>query len=187
MPGQVVQHWPHILLCGLVGIFGFVDAGAFTLLPVEHMNHQWWRLLTGHLVHTNVPHLLMNLLGFTLICLAFPNTLSWKERILVLLFLMLSIGSCITLFDQFEYFGLSGVVHGYTVYLLLRFWQANKTLYSALLILISLKVISENLGLLDTSHTADLIKAPVATSSHLYGLFSGLFTAFSRKIAKKEA
>lgn len=175
---SIQKHWPDALIVVSVILFGMVDTAFFSLLPHEQLHHQWWRLITGHLVHTNFAHLLMNLAGFVLVSIGFGHKLDWNERLCVLVFLMLGVGGCITNLELYEYLGLSGVLHGYALYLLLRCWAEQPITYSILACLLSVKVISETLGLTDTASTQALIQAPIATASHLYGLLTGVLAFF---------
>src|SRR4051812_40925481 len=48
-------------------------------------NGEYWRLLTGHLVHASTAHLLLNVIGVGLIAGLFPRDYSPRQWLLILL------------------------------------------------------------------------------------------------------
>ena len=137
-----------------------------------------WRLITGHLLHTNAAHLGLNLLGFGLLWALHgeyysPTSITW--------FLFLSAlltSGCLFLFSPhiIWYVGLSGVLHGLFVWGAC-FDIARKEQTGWLLIAgVTIKIGYEQL-VGDTQGIADLIGASVAIDAHLYGAISGLIIA----------
>lgn len=170
---SLINHWPHAVVIVLVLVLSLFNGNHFSLPVLSELHNQWWGIFTGHLVHTNHFHLAMNLAGFILLVLCFPPAKA-QERALVLIGLCCLVSACILMYGHFTYFGLSGVLHGYAAYWLLRFRHLNQALYGVCLLGLVFKVFAENTGVLDTQQTATLIEAPVAVSSHLYGALSGL-------------
>lgn len=75
---------------------------------------QWWRLLTGNLVHLGAWHTFLNGLGvlvFVLLCPVTWGMAGWLWR-LVVLGLGMSLGLLIAVPSLQGYVGLSGVIHG---------------------------------------------------------------------------
>ncbi len=131
---------------------------------------QWWRVLTGHLVHASIAHTLLNVAGLVLIALLFPEPIPlwrWAWRLLVI-----SLGiSALMLWllpDLGWYVGLSGTLHGLFV---LGFWwlfrQGDKLAPLLLIVLIS-KLIWEHFNGPITSNE-ELVGAPVLVEAHSYG------------------
>ncbi len=155
----------------------------FAMLPFDQMHDQWWRLLTGHFIHTNVYHLMLNLAGLLLVYLSFMGQIKWQESALVILILCLSISICLGIRDHIVYYGFSGVLHGYLAYLLLRHFSISPKLHLAVVCGLILKVVLESFSLLSsTEATAALIDAPVATQSHAYGILTGLCLSMILKV-----
>ena len=155
------------------------DKKTFAMLPFSHLNHEYWRVITGHLVHTNLQHCILNLTGLGFIYYAFVTQINWKESFSILIILMLGISLCLGLFDKMYYYGFSAVLHGYLAFLLIRYWSAAPIMHSGLLLTVITKVVLENTGNLSSVETTSaLIDAPVATQSHAYGLIIGLLSGF---------
>ncbi|MBT8131182.1 MAG: rhombosortase [Gammaproteobacteria bacterium] len=75
---------------------------------------QWWRLLSGHLVHLGWQHLLLNLTGLVLVMMLFPREYrAWQWSIILLASIFgTSAGFLLFRPDLVWYVGLSGVLHG---------------------------------------------------------------------------
>ena len=136
---------------------------------------QWWRLLSGHLVHTNSWHLLMNLAGFILILLLHGMYYSGRSLIALLIAGNLLIGLALFWFspDIQIYLGLSGFLHALLVCGCLIDIQRNWS--SGWLILAATfgKVLWEQYRGA-SQDVAALIGAEVAIDAHLYGALAGL-------------
>lgn len=169
------HHWMNGVLCLLM-------LGLSIGLPQERlwldqhltMNGQWWRLLTGHLVHSNSTHLLMNLSVFLLVIFCFENIGSWIKNTLVIVFISLGLSFYLLSFTDHHYLGFSGTLHGYLVYCLISDLTANQKANGFMLGLIALKLLTETLNIpIDGGLTASLIGTPIAYSSHLMGACLG--------------
>ena len=151
------------------------------MVPFTDINNQWWRVITGHLTHTNTNHLLMNAAGFIIICAAFARETRWLESLIVISCICLMSSLCLGLFTDIHYFGLSSLLHGYLLYFLIAHWRTSPKLHSLFIIAIILKVIGETTQFIDTQETATLIGAKVAVESHLYGGIAGLILSLLKK------
>lgn len=134
-----------------------------------------WRLLSGHLLHSNVYHLLMNLSGLFIMMLLhapLPKRLAFGWQLLIL---SLTTGVCLWLFaSQIDlYVGLSGVLHGILCFgAVLDIRQGYR---SGLLILVGVAVklaLEQFYG--PDAELAAKIAAEVAIDAHLYGAISGV-------------
>lgn len=146
---------------------------------VQH-RHEWWRLVSGHWVHTNTPHLLMNLSGLWLLLGLYRHAPSRPSAPhLMAVILALSAWTGLLLHTSFPavspYQGLSGVWHGLAVWMALRDWHAHRNQVSlALGALLLLKLGAEQASLLTLAPTSQWIGARVAIEGHLCGALGGL-------------
>jgi rhomboid family GlyGly-CTERM serine protease len=135
---------------------------------------QWWRLITGHFLHTNTTHLLLNTAGLALLWALHGHY--YKMPRYLIIFLVLCLGTAIGLyfFDQQMqwYVGLSGVLHG--LFIIGAYFDIQNSFKSGWLMLIGvwLKVIHEQIfGA--SEEVAELIAANVAVDAHLFGTITG--------------
>jgi rhomboid family GlyGly-CTERM serine protease len=157
----------HLLQAKLQPIFEFDRSAIY--------DGQWWRLLTGHLFHTNTWHLLMNLGGYVLIMLLHGAYYSNRRFLLNLLLGNLLIALALLGWspDISLYVGLSGWLHALLVcgccIDIERHWS------SGWLILFAVfgKVLWEQWQGA-SAEVVTLIGADVATDAHLYGAIVGL-------------
>ncbi len=147
------------------------------------MNHQYWRLISAHIFHTNDAHLLLNALALVLLWSIHGQYYSLKQYLALFVFSALTISCGIFIFDpkMLEYVGLSGVLHALFV------WGACKDIASQektgylLLIGATVKIAHEQFfGA--SAEIADLIDANVAINAHLFGAIAGLFYYFTAVI-----
>ena len=135
---------------------------------------QWWRLITGHFLHTNTVHLLLNTVGLTLLW-ALHGYYYNIARYLIQFF-ALCLGTSISLYLFSEqmgwYVGLSGVLHG--LFVIGAYFDIKQKIKTGWLMFIGvwLKVIHEQFfGA--SEEVAQLIAANVAIDAHLYGTMTG--------------
>jgi len=136
---------------------------------------QYWRVVTGHLFHTNFAHLILNTLAIVLLWALHGRFYSIKNYSLLFIFSCLMISAAIYIFspEMNQYVGLSGVLHAFFVWGALKDIQyLDKTGY-LLLIGVVIKVAHEQFfGASDD--IASLINASVAIEAHLWGVVSGI-------------
>jgi rhomboid family GlyGly-CTERM serine protease len=133
---------------------------------------QYWRLLTGHLVHGSVQHLLLNGVGLGLIAALFPREYTVRGWLLILGSSVVAIDLGFVLLEpQLQwYVGFSGVLHGALAAGALGWWRhESKRLALALTAVLAGKLAWEQWqGALPFS--GDL---PVVVDAHLYGAIGG--------------
>ncbi len=142
---------------------------------------QLWRLLTGHLVHSNNIHLLLNMCALALVLMLFDklvNNKQWLALILVSAIIQ-SIAFYYLLPQVQSYVGLSGVIHSLYVFGAVRLLAQPKerSLACLLLALVTLKLLTENVGH-GISVTEQMIASHVLVEAHLYGAVIGLVSIF---------
>ena len=141
-------------------------------------NGEYWRLITGHFIHLNNTHLLLNMLGVGLVLMLFDNVLAiwqWFVFLLASAFII-SLLIYLNLPQVQAYVGLSGVIH--TIYVLGTLQLLNqpkeRNFAIILMLMVTLKLLTENVGQ-GISFTADMIGGRVLYQAHLYGALAGLF------------
>jgi rhomboid family GlyGly-CTERM serine protease len=139
---------------------------------------QLWRLFTGHLLHSNAYHFVMNVAGLLLLWIIHGHFYTPKNT--AFLFLISSLFISIALYyfspDMQRYVGLSGILHTLFIFgVMLEVRQKDKVAYF-LFIGVWLKTANEQLFGAN-EELALLIKAQVAVDAHLWGTVIGfIFT-----------
>jgi rhomboid family GlyGly-CTERM serine protease len=134
---------------------------------------EWWRYVTGHFLHTNSYHLLLNVAGLGLLWALHGFYYQYKSIIWVIL-LCIGTSSGIYFFSKnlVWYVGLSGMLHG--LFIIGAYFDVTKKMKTGWLLLIAVwvKVIYEQyVG--PSQEIAELIGANVAIDAHLYGTITG--------------
>ncbi|MBX2858868.1 MAG: rhombosortase [Cellvibrionaceae bacterium] len=139
-------------------------------------NWQFWRLFTGHLVHTNLWHGLLNISALAIALYLFGNSESVKKYLFNIIFLCLSISISLYLFEPWlaNYVGFSGVLYGIFALYLIKTLQQKPLLNTALFIGLSWKVISQQMPDFDTNYLRSTIQAKVIVEAHCYGYLCGI-------------
>jgi rhomboid family GlyGly-CTERM serine protease len=174
---------PAVLLLALLAV-GVAGSDARLALRYEResvLQGEVWRLLTGHLVHADVSHLIWNLLGTLLIWALFAGEFTTAGWIAV----MLASTAAIDLgFLALEpglawYVGLSGVLHGLMAAgLVAALSRRRDALTVTVALLFVAKLAWEHLqGPLP--FTAETLAVPVVHEAHSYGAIGGALCALA--------
>jgi rhomboid family GlyGly-CTERM serine protease len=136
---------------------------------------EYWRLVTGHLVHASVTHLALNLAGLGLLAALFPRHYSWGG------WLWIAAASTAAIDIGFVwnepqltwYVGLSGVLHGALAAGAIAWWRFESKALAMLLTLVLVgKLAWEQIhGALPLSGDMSVI-----VDAHLYGAIGGAIT-----------
>jgi len=167
--------WLVGLLAAVLVLLWFTGESGRELLRYERaavLQGQYWRLLTGHLVHGSGQHLLLNAVGLGLIAALFPREYSLRGWLLILASSVVTIDLGFVLLEpQLQwYVGLSGVLHGALAAGALGWWRhESRGLALALSgVLIGKLAWEQWHGALPLS--GDI---PVVVEAHLYGAIGG--------------
>ncbi|GAA4873335.1 rhombosortase [Ferrimonas pelagia] len=137
---------------------------------------QWWRMWTGHLLHSNTHHLLLNLAGLAAIfALHQPHYRTLPMLTLsVLLMGLISLGIWWGVPGIERYVGLSALLHGLFTWGALqdirRGWRSGWLLLLGVIAKVGWEQFSGG-----SESTSALIDARIAVESHLLGVVSALF------------
>lgn len=139
---------------------------------------EWWRLLSGHLVHLGWAHAVMNVAALWLVIGLFGRDSS-PFRLGVLLLvpaLAVDAGLWFAVPGLQWYVGLSGILHGLLAGLLLLEFARGERRYFWLIFLVSVKITWETLyGPLP--FTAEAAGGAVVVQAHAFGALGGVVAA----------
>jgi len=136
---------------------------------------EWWRLLSGHLIHLSWTHLILNLASLWILAITlFQNE---KSLTLLLYIFMLATGISFGLLtfspDIAWYVGMSGVIHGLIVIGATTNFRSNPGIAVLLIIGITAKLLWEQFY--SGSHAMEIaIGGKIVSDAHLYGAVSGV-------------
>jgi rhomboid family GlyGly-CTERM serine protease len=168
--------WLLGLLGGAVVLFALGGESWRLALRYERLSileaGQYWRLLTGHLVHGSVTHLSLNLAGLVLIGALFPRHFSVVNWVVIVVASLVAIDAGFVWNEPqlHWYVGLSGVLHGCLAAGAVAWWRyESRGLALALTSVLVGKLVWEQWqGALPLS--GDM---PVIIDAHLYGALGG--------------
>src|SRR5882724_3001545 len=88
---------------------------------------EYWRLVTGHVVHAGFRHLILNLAGAAIMAALFLRTYSLRQWTYILLASLIAIDLGFLLRDRDleTYVGLSGVLHGVLAAGTIAWWRTE--------------------------------------------------------------
>lgn len=183
-PGAITRRqaiWLLGLICGGAVLLALSGDTARFALRYERgavFEGQYWRLVTGHLVHGTTAHLLLNMVGVGLIAALFPRDYTLRQWMIVLLASLVGIDLGFVLFEpQLQwYVGLSGVLHGALAAGAVAWWRhESRGLALALTLILAGKLAWEQWhGALPLS--GDM---PVIVDAHFYGAIGGLLAGLT--------
>ena len=132
---------------------------------------QWWRLLSGHLVHLDLRHALLNSVGLVLMWALFARDYSPKAWLAIVLGAVAAIDAGLWLGDStvLWYVGSSGALHGVMAAGALAHLRNRERDGWVLAALLAAKLLYEQwVGALPFSGND-----PVVVDAHLYGVLGG--------------
>jgi len=148
-----------------------------------------WRLVTGHLVHADLPHLAWNLAGLLLVWFLFAGDYSAGQWLVILLAsaVAIDLGFLFLERDLEWYVGFSGVLHGAMAAGLVAWLRAARDPLTVLVgTLFVAKLAWEHLyGALP--FTAASMSLPVIHAAHTYGAIGGALGALRLRRERRES
>lgn len=181
LPCKVDQYFVYLLLgalcCILFAFDNFFNYESYSYLAFERdgfVKLQYWRAISAHLLHTNIWHLILNLMGLLLLWLLHGDYANSRSLLLQCIVLGIGISASIYLFapNVIWYVGLSGILHGLFVIGAIIDIQKNRVTGYLLLTGVIIKIVDEQISEPDAKLQA-LIQANVVIEAHLYGLILG--------------
>ncbi len=157
-------------------------------LHIESFKHgEYWRFLSGHLIHYSWLHCSTNTLGLLLLIAMFKNTSMNLNWLLASVVIVIAISSGLILFSQQLkwYVGFSGVLTGLYAYAAIKTLSENIKLSVTICIILSIYAAYQLLqGELIRSTLIPDLKA--SSYAHAYGLCAGvLFGIYENFVISK--
>lgn len=146
---------------------------------------EFWRIVTGQILHTNLNHAILNSLGLALVWALHGEYYEAKHYFSILIISLVLVGIPLAIFySSTHYAGLSGIIHTLIVYgAIIDIKRKAKTGW-LILAGIFVKVGYENL-VGASKETAELINAAVAVEAHLIGAIAGMIMGLCYLMIKK--
>jgi len=154
-------HALPLSLVALSTLFALLGDSATRWLRYDRdaiLHGQWWRLISGNIVHLGWPHLLLNLAGLASAA---------------------AVGVGLLLFDPHLqwYVGLSGVLHGlFAAGLVTALYTGNRGDWWLLLLFVAKITWEQLVGTMPGS--AEIAGGTVIVNAHLYGAIGGALMAW---------
>lgn len=166
-----------ILILFISTLLWFAEPWSFQQLAY-HRDHvadlQWWRFVTGNLIHSNTIHFILNIVGAITIWALYGDY--YKTRKYIALTLICGLGCTIGIhffaLERTSYVGLSGAIHGLFAWGVVQ--DLKRKRFTGWILLMGLvgKIVQEQVQGGDDGIAA-LIETQVASESHLFGAITG--------------
>ena len=167
-----------LLACVFLLLLTFSGESGQALLRYERStlaSGQWWRLLSAHVVHLDLRHALLNVVGLALVWALFARDYSPKAWLAIVLGAIAAIDAGLWLGDSTVqwYVGSSGALHGAMAAGALAHVRRGERDGWVLVALLAGKLLYEQtVGALPLSG-----RDPVVVDAHLYGVAGGAAVA----------
>ena len=149
---------------------------------------EYWRLVSGHLVHLGLGHLWPNLVALAIVGLLFEGVFrNWDwVRIGVASAAAIDLGLYVLDPDVQWYVGLSGVLHGYVAAGALALIMRGEKLGVVLAVGVGAKLVFEQV-VGPVPFTAASVGGPVVVAAHLYGVIGALLAEGVTELVRRRS
>lgn len=149
---------------------------------------EYWRLLSGHLVHLGLGHLWPNLAALAIIGLLFEDVFRSADwlRIGAASAAAIDLGLYVLEPNVEWYVGLSGVLHGYVAAGAIALLARREKLGAVLAIAVAAKLIFEQVAG-PVPFTAASVGGPVVVAAHLYGVVGASLAQGAVELARRRS
>ena len=149
---------------------------------------EYWRLVTGHLVHLGLGHLWPNLAALAIIGLLFEGVFRNADwlRIGAASMAAIDIGLYVLDPDVSWYVGLSGVLHGYVAAGALALIVRRERVGVVLAVGLTAKIVFEQV-VGPVPFTAASVGGPVVVAAHFYGVVGALLAEGAAELARRRS
>ncbi len=149
---------------------------------------EYWRLVTGHLVHLGFGHLWPNVAALAIIALLFEDVFRSQDWLRVGVASAAAIDLGLLLFEPavLWYVGLSGVLHGFVAAGAVALLVRREVLGAVLAVGLAAKLAFEQL-VGPVPFTAQSVGGPVVVAAHFYGAVGALLGEAAAKLAHRRS
>jgi len=182
IPIRFLRHWQIPAILGFLGALAAFsgDQGRLWLRwdRAAIADGQLWRLLSGHLVHLNLSHLLLNGAGLILVWMLVGQNMSTSRWLLIIVVAIAGINAGFWWLDtELQwYVGLSGLLHGLLAAGLVAGLQNSRGESMLIGLFVIAKLVFEQVaGPLPGSENAS--GGAVIVNAHLYGAVAAAVAA----------
>lgn len=151
-------------------------------------NGEYWRLVSGQLVHLSVGHLWPNLAALAIIGVLFDEVfrpVDWW-RAAAASAAAIDLGLYVLEPDVLWYVGLSGVLHGFVAAGAFAFLVRRQAIGAVLAAGLGAKIAFEQL-VGPVPFTAESVGGPVVVAAHLYGALGGVLAEAVAQVVRRRA
>ena len=177
-----------LVVCALLALGGdeLRNLGRYERQAIE--GGEYWRLVSGHLVHLGLGHLWPNLAAAAILGLLFEGVFRNADwvRVGVASAAAIDLGLYALEPQVLWYVGLSGVLHGYVAAGALALLVRRDKLGVVLAIGVAAKVIFEQVAG-PVPFTAESVGGPVVVAAHLYGVIGGSVAEVAAQVARRRS
>jgi rhomboid family GlyGly-CTERM serine protease len=177
-----------LVVCALLGLGGdeLRDLGRYERQAIE--SGEYWRLVSGHLVHLGFGHLWPNLAATAIIGVLFEGVFRNADwvRVGAVSAAAIDLGLYALEPQVLWYVGLSGVLHGYVAAGALALLVRRDKLGVVLAIGVAAKLMFEQV-VGPVPFTAESVGGPVVVAAHLYGVIGGLLAEAAAEVARRRS
>ena len=162
------------------------DLGRYDRDAIE--SGEYWRLVTGHLVHLGFGHLWPNLAALAIVGMLFEDVFRNADWWRVSAASAAAIDLGLYAFDSnvLWYVGLSGVLHGLVAAGALALLVRRQMLGAILLVGLGAKLLFEQIAG-PVPFTAESVGGPVVVAAHLYGAVGGVIAEAIAQAARRRS
>ncbi|POP53877.1 rhombosortase [Zhongshania marina] len=181
--GLLRRFWPTALfLIALIILYFFHTQFDLSYQRELVEDGQWWRIVSGQLVHNNFAHLLPNMAALVLCRLLLIAGCSEREFIFHLFFCTVLTGVLIhILLRSYDYYlGISAVVYGMLFVGAVTLIRARHYWAWAVLLILALKLMRDYFAPETLAGVAARIGVPVAVEAHFVGVLAGVLIMLCR-------
>ena len=138
--------------------------------------HQWWRLLSAHLVHLTWEHAVLNSAGLALLWFVFARDFSPRRWLWVVALSVTAIDAGLWFLRPAVdwYLGASGVLHGILAAGACAMYRRGEGMGAVLLLALVVKLIYEQ----QSGSSLFAGELPLVPDAHLFGTLGGLTASF---------
>jgi len=186
-PQHYIAPFCLVIISLLLAIIGPASGELLAYNRIEITHGQIWRIITGHFLHTNFIHFLLNMAGLLLLWALHGQYYKSKQYLFIVFLLCIGTSTGLYFFSPslHWYVGLSGVLHG--LFVLGAYFDIRAQLKTGWILLLGVwvKVLHEQIyGA--SEDVAKLIDATVAIDAHLFGVLSGSVIIFYYMLTLKK-